>query len=60
MIARTLFTEEHEMLRIAVRDFFQKEIVPFHDEWEKQGQISREAWLKAGEMGILCPGVPTY
>lgn len=58
MIPRTLFTEEHEMLRIAVRDFFQKEIVPFHDEWEKDGQISREAWLKAGEMGILCPCAP--
>lgn len=58
MIPRTLFTEEHEMLRIAVKDFFQKEIVPFHDEWEKDGQISREAWLKAGEMGILCPCVP--
>jgi len=59
MIPRTLFTEEHEMLRIAVRDFFQKEIVPFHDKWEQEGQISREAWLKAGEMGILCPCVPT-
>lgn len=58
MIPRTLFTEEHEMLRVAVKDFYQKEIVPFHDEWEKQGQISREAWLKAGEMGILCPSVP--
>ncbi len=58
MIKRTLFTEEHEMLRIAVKDFFQKEIVPFHDEWEQEGQISREAWLKAGEMGILCSCVP--
>lgn len=58
MIPRTLFTEEHEMLRVAVRDFFQKEIVPFHDKWEQEGQISREAWLKAGEMGILCPCAP--
>ncbi|MES2592622.1 MAG: acyl-CoA dehydrogenase family protein [Bacteroidota bacterium] len=58
MIQRTLFTEEHDMLRTAVRDFFQKEIVPFHDQWEKDGQISREAWLKAGEMGILCPCAP--
>ena len=58
MIPRTLFTEEHEMLRTAVRDFFQKEIVPFHEKWEQEGQISREAWLKAGEMGILCPCAP--
>ena len=59
MITRNLFTEEHEMLRIAVRDFYQKEIVPYHDEWEQEGQISREAWLKAGELGILCPCVPS-
>lgn len=58
MIPRTLFTEEHEMFRNAVKDFFQKEIVPHHDKWEEEGQISREAWLKAGEMGILCPCVP--
>ena len=58
MIPRTLFTEEHEMFRDAVKDFFQKEIVPYHDKWEEEGQISREAWLKAGEMGILCPCVP--
>ncbi len=58
MIKRTLFTEEHEMLRIAVRDFFQKEIVPYHEKWEQEGQISREAWLKAGEMGLLCSGSP--
>lgn len=58
MIPRTLYTPEHEMLRSAVRDFFQKEIVPFHDKWEQEGQISREAWLKAGEMGILCSCAP--
>ncbi len=58
MIQRTLFTEEHEMLRDAVKDFFQKEVVPFHDQWEQDGQVSREVWLKAGEMGILCPGTP--
>ena len=58
MIARTLFTDEHEMLRVAVKDFFQKEIVPFHEKWEEEGQISREAWLKAGEMGFLCPCAP--
>jgi alkylation response protein AidB-like acyl-CoA dehydrogenase len=58
MIPRNLFNEEHEMFRNAVRDFFQKEIVPFHDKWEEEGQISREAWLKAGEMGILCPCAP--
>lgn len=58
MIQRTLFTEEHLLFRNAVKDFFQKEIVPFHDQWETEGQISREAWLKTGKAGFLCAGMP--
>jgi len=27
--------------------------MPYHAQWEKDGQISREAWLKAGEYGLL-------
>lgn len=57
-IQRTLFTEEHELFRGVVKDFYQKEIVPFHDQWENEQQISREAWLKAGEAGFLCTGIP--
>lgn len=58
MIQRTLFTEEHTLFKNAVRDFFQKEIVPFHDQWEQDGQVSREAWLKTGEAGFLCTSMP--
>lgn len=57
-IPRTLFTEEHELFRGAVKDFYQKEIVPYHDQWENDQQISREAWLKAGESGFLCTNMP--
>lgn len=57
-IPRTLYTEEHELFRSAVKDFYQKEIVPHHEKWEEQQQISREAWLKAGEAGFLCTGIP--
>lgn len=57
-IPRTLFTEEHDLFRGVVKDFYQKEIVPYHDQWEKDQQISRGAWLKAGEAGFLCTGIP--
>ena len=57
MIPRTLFTEEHDLMRESVKRFFEKEIVPYHDQWEKDGHISREAWLKAGEAGFLCTDV---
>lgn len=41
------------MFRESVRRFFQEEIVPHHAQWEKDGQISREAWEKAGANGLL-------
>ncbi|MDP6345055.1 MAG: acyl-CoA dehydrogenase family protein, partial [Alphaproteobacteria bacterium] len=53
-LPRTLFSEEHEIFRASVRRFVDEEIVPHREQWEEDGQISREAWLKAGELGLLC------
>ena len=58
MIERSLFQPEHEMWRDTVRKFIEKEIVPFHDQWEKDGIVPRDVWLKAGEAGMLCCTVP--
>jgi acyl-CoA dehydrogenase len=58
MIERTLFGEEHDQWRETVRRFIEKEIVPFHDQWEKDGVVPRDLWLKAGAQGMLCCTVP--
>ncbi|MEM6624148.1 MAG: acyl-CoA dehydrogenase family protein [Pseudomonadota bacterium] len=58
MIPRTLFSEEHALFRESVRRFVQDQIVPHHAQWEKDGHVSRELWLAAGEAGLLCPSVP--
>lgn len=58
MIPRTLFGEEHDMFRDAVRRFIASEITPFHGDWEKVGVVPRELWRKAGAAGLLCPNVP--
>ena len=58
MIERTLFQPEHDMWRATVRHFVEKEIVPYHAQWEKDGIVPRELWLKAGEAGMLCCTVP--
>lgn len=50
---RTIFEDEHIMFRDAVRKFIEKEAVPYHEAWEKEGIVSREFWLKAGQMGLL-------
>ena len=49
------YTEEHEMLRDTFKKFIEKEIAPYHEQWEKDGVVPRELWLKAGENGFLCP-----
>jgi len=54
MLPRSMFTEEHEMFREQVRRFAEREIAPHHDQWEKDGIVSREVWAAAGEHGLLC------
>jgi acyl-CoA dehydrogenase len=58
MIERSLFREEHEIWRATVRRFVEKEIVPFHAQWEHDGIVPRELWRKAGAQGMLCCTVP--
>jgi acyl-CoA dehydrogenase len=58
MIKRPFFTEEHQQFRAAVRRFAEKEILPYHADWEREGRMPREIWLKAGAMGLLCSDLP--
>src|SRR6056297_2626047 len=50
---RKLFDEEHEIFRDSVRTFLKNEIQPHSDRWHEQGIVDREAFLKAGEQGLL-------
>ncbi|GAW52042.1 MULTISPECIES: acyl-CoA dehydrogenase family protein [unclassified Nocardioides] len=52
--APSILEQEHEDFRRTVRAFLEKEVVPHHEQWEKDGQVSREVWTKAGEQGLLC------
>ncbi|MET7640070.1 acyl-CoA dehydrogenase family protein [Streptomyces sp. NPDC005438] len=55
---REIFDDEHHALRETVRAFLAKEVEPYYEQWEKDGQVSREAWLAAGRQGLLGPSVP--
>jgi acyl-CoA dehydrogenase len=56
---RTLFSSEHEIFRTSVRAFVEREMVPFHADWEKAQCVPRDIWRAAGAAGMLCPDVPT-
>jgi citronellyl-CoA dehydrogenase len=49
----TFFRDEHEIFRKTLRDFVQKEIVPYVDEWERAELFPREVFKRCGELGFL-------
>jgi len=50
---RDIFTDEHEAFRDMVREFIAREVTPYHDQWERDGVVSRDVWLAAGRAGLL-------
>jgi alkylation response protein AidB-like acyl-CoA dehydrogenase len=55
---RELFAEDHDAFRDTVRAFLTKEVAPYHEQWEQDGVVSRDAWLAAGRQGLLGYFVP--
>jgi citronellyl-CoA dehydrogenase len=48
------FTPEHDALRKTVRDFVEKEINPYCDEWEAAGEFPiKDLFKKLGDLGLL-------
>jgi citronellyl-CoA dehydrogenase len=48
------FTRDHEMVRRAVRDFINREVNPFVDQWEENGFVPlKPLFQKMGELGFL-------
>ncbi|UCF86084.1 MAG: acyl-CoA dehydrogenase family protein [Desulfobacteraceae bacterium] len=52
------YTEEHRIFRQTVRKFFEKEVIPYVDEWEEAGIVPKSVWRKMGEQGFLCMDLP--
>ena len=47
------FTEEHEIFREQVRNFVNKEISPYIDQWEHDGLFPKSLYKRMGELGFL-------
>jgi alkylation response protein AidB-like acyl-CoA dehydrogenase len=50
---RTLFEDEHELFRSSFRQFLDKEVVPNHARWEREGVVDHDLFAKAGAAGFL-------
>jgi acyl-CoA dehydrogenase len=51
-------SREYEPLHVMAAEFFAKQAAPRRQEWRQQGCIDREFWMAAGELGLLCCGIP--
>jgi len=51
-------TDDLEIFRKSVRQFLQAEFVPHQARWREQHRVDRDAWEKAGAMGLLLTDVP--
>ncbi|KDB06416.1 Long-chain-acyl-CoA dehydrogenase [Burkholderia sp. lig30] len=56
--ARAVFRDDHHQFRDQVRRFVQQEIIPYYEQWERDGITPRALWRKAGENGLLNCMVP--
>ncbi|ARU06755.1 acyl-CoA dehydrogenase [Comamonas serinivorans] len=58
LTTRTVYREDHEAFREQVRRFWDKEVVPFHAQWDQDGIVPKEVWRKAGREGLLNTMLP--
>lgn len=54
-----ILTEEHKMVRGAVRDFVKKEISPYIESWAENAYFPYDIVKKFGEIGAFGPQLPT-
>ncbi|MFN2593683.1 MAG: acyl-CoA dehydrogenase family protein, partial [Actinomycetota bacterium] len=48
-----LFSPEHDELRAQVRGFVEKELAPYAEEWERQGEFPKSIFSRVGELGLF-------
>ncbi|MFN8278019.1 MAG: acyl-CoA dehydrogenase family protein [Chitinophagales bacterium] len=52
-MAHQYFTEEHDLFRQSARQFIEKEVKPYINEWERAERLPRELFVKMGDQGFL-------
>ncbi|AHH18865.1 acyl-CoA dehydrogenase [Nocardia nova SH22a] len=51
--------DEVEAVRDLAKTFFEKDVLPNEEKFVAQGHPDRELYNRAGELGLLCPAIPS-
>lgn len=52
------YTADHDAFRDQMRRFVERDIAPFVDQWDEDGEFPRELYRKAAAVGLLQMGYP--
>ncbi len=58
MLARDVYSEDHELFRAQFRRFAEAEIAPRIEAWNRDGRTDKETWRRVGEQGFLGAAAP--
>ena len=55
---KSVDSEDITLFRDMLLRCLEKEVIPHYDQWEKEGWMPKETWLKLGAAGMLGPDMP--
>jgi alkylation response protein AidB-like acyl-CoA dehydrogenase len=57
-VQRTIYDEDHEAFRASVREYLDRHVNPFLDDFIEARALPREIWVEAGKQGFLGLEIP--
>jgi acyl-CoA dehydrogenase len=55
---KSMYSEEHQAFRLAIRDFLAAEVVPVFPDWLKKGLVPRDLFPALAKLGVLGLNIP--